>query len=134
MYPSLVSDSEIRQNQSRKSSDGDDDLWMPHGEVDRQQTSLPCPEWQGTPLLLSLPSLPGPVTLVKGSIASSPRKKRNARKRSFEQSLSATAAKILKMEQEKGEEEEEDEEEEAMKPEVRLLHDWAYARPMGEGK
>ncbi len=31
------------------------------------------------------------------------REKRNAKKRSFEQSLSATAAKILRMEQEKSE-------------------------------
>ena len=43
----------------------------------------------------------GSVKLLKGSVASSSREKRNARKRSFEQSLSATAAKILKMEQEK---------------------------------
>ena len=43
----------------------------------------------------------GPVHLMKGSIASSSREKRNAKKRSFEQSMSATAAKILKMEQEK---------------------------------
>ena len=34
-------------------------------------------------------------------MASSPREKRNARKRSFEQCMSATAAKILKMEQER---------------------------------
>ena len=39
--------------------------------------------------------------MLKGSVASSPREKRNARKRSFEQSMSATAAKILKMEQER---------------------------------
>ena len=44
----------------------------------------------------------GPVQLVKGSIASSFRENRNAKKRSFEQSMSATAAKILKMEQEMG--------------------------------
>ena len=43
----------------------------------------------------------GSVKLLKGSVASSPREKRNARKRSFEQSMSATAAKILKMEQER---------------------------------
>lgn len=43
----------------------------------------------------------GSVKLLKGSVASSPREKRNARKRSFEQCLSATAAKILKMEEEK---------------------------------
>ncbi len=40
---------------------------------------------------------------MKGSIASSYREKRNAKKRSFEQSMSATAAKILKMEHERGE-------------------------------
>ena len=40
-----------------------------------------------------------------GSIASSFRERRNAKKRSFEQSLSATAAKILRMEQERGEKE-----------------------------
>ena len=34
-------------------------------------------------------------------MASSPREKRNARKRSFKQCMSATAAKILKMEQER---------------------------------
>ena len=34
-------------------------------------------------------------------MASSPREKRNARKRSFKQRMSATAAKILKMEQER---------------------------------
>ena len=34
-------------------------------------------------------------------MASSPREKRNTRKRSFEQCMSATAAKILKMEQER---------------------------------
>ena len=43
----------------------------------------------------------GSVKLLKGSVASSPREKRNARKRSFEQCMSATAAKILKMEQER---------------------------------
>ena len=43
----------------------------------------------------------GPVKLIKDSIASSPRLKRNARKRSFEQSLSATAAKIHKLEQDR---------------------------------
>ena len=43
----------------------------------------------------------GPVKLVKGSIASSPRQKRNARKRSFEQTLSVTAANILKLEQDR---------------------------------
>ena len=43
----------------------------------------------------------GSVKLLKGSVASSPREKRNARKRSFEQCLSATAAKILKMEHER---------------------------------
>lgn len=43
----------------------------------------------------------GSVKLLKGSVASSPREKRNARKRSFEQCLSATAAKILKLEQER---------------------------------
>ena len=43
----------------------------------------------------------GPVKLIKGSIASSPRLKRNARKRSFEQSLSVTAAKIHKLEQDR---------------------------------
>ena len=43
----------------------------------------------------------GSVKLLKDSVASSPREKRNARKRSFEQSMSATAAKILKMEQER---------------------------------
>ena len=43
----------------------------------------------------------GSVKLLKGSVASSPREKRNAQKRSFEQSMSATAAKILKMEQER---------------------------------
>ena len=43
----------------------------------------------------------GPVHLMKSSIASSSREKRNAKKRSFEQSMSATATKILKMEQEK---------------------------------
>lgn len=55
--------------------------------------------------LLSLPlsSYAGAVQLMKGSIASSYRESRNAKKRSFEQSMSATAAKILKMEQEKGE-------------------------------
>ena len=44
-------------------------------------------------------NLLGSVKLIKGSIASSQREKRNAKKRSFEHSLSATAAKILKMEQ-----------------------------------
>ena len=48
------------------------------------------------------------MTLVKGSIASSPRQKRNARKRSFEHSLSATAAKIVKLEREMEDEEEEE--------------------------
>ena len=43
----------------------------------------------------------GPVKLIKGSIASSPRQKRNARKRSFEQTLSVTAANILKLEQDR---------------------------------
>ena len=43
----------------------------------------------------------GPVHLMKGSIASSSQEKRNAKKRSFEQIMSATAAKILKMEQER---------------------------------
>ena len=43
----------------------------------------------------------GLVKLLKGSVASSPREKRNERKRSFEQCMSATAAKILKMEQER---------------------------------
>ena len=45
--------------------------------------------------------LVGSVKLLKDSVASSPREKRNARKRSFEQCMSATAAKILKMEQER---------------------------------
>ena len=45
---------------------------------------------------------------MKGSIASSYRESRNAKKRSFEQSMSATAAKILKMEQERGGEKMED--------------------------
>ena len=45
----------------------------------------------------------GPLKLIKGSIASSPRQKRNARKRSFEESLSATAAKIVKLEQDRKE-------------------------------
>ena len=39
------------------------------------------------------------------SIASSFIARRNAKKRSFEQSLSTTAAKILRMEQERGEKE-----------------------------
>ncbi len=122
VYPSLVSDSEIRQNQSRKSSDGDDDLWMPHGERKRRVTwehrLLPPRKLHRIshfPLVLPPPPTclhsSGPVKLIKGSIASSPRKKRNARKRSFEQSLSATAAKISKIEQESQEEEEEEEEE-----------------------
>ena len=38
--------------------------------------------------------------LIKGSIAGSFRESRHAKKRSFEHSMSATAAKILKMEQE----------------------------------
>ena len=49
----------------------------------------------------------GPVHLMKGSIASSSQEKRNAKKRLFEQSMSATAAKILKMEQERGNEDDE---------------------------
>ena len=45
----------------------------------------------------------GSMKLLKGSSCghSSPREKRNARKGSFEQCMSATAAKILKMEQER---------------------------------
>ena len=54
------------------------------------------------PVLWYLPFIHvGSVKLLKGSVASSPREKRNARKRSFEQCMSATAAKILKMEQER---------------------------------
>ena len=41
----------------------------------------------------------GPVHLIKGSIAGSFRESRHAKKRSFEHSMSATAAKILKTEQ-----------------------------------
>ena len=37
-----------------------------------------------------------------GPLSTSSREKRNAKKRSFEQTLSATAAKILRMEQERG--------------------------------
>ncbi len=64
---------------------------------------------EGAPVVYSVimlrilyPVHAGPVHLMKGSIASSCRESRHAKKRSFEQSMSATAAKILKMEQERG--------------------------------
>lgn len=83
VYPSLVDESEVVSEVGcamtragrRKVEEEDDDLWTPHG----------------------------PLKLIKGSIASSPRQKRNARKRSFEESLSATAAKIVKLEQDRKE-------------------------------
>ena len=43
----------------------------------------------------------GPVKLVKGSVASTSRKKRNIRKHSFDQSLSATSAKMARLDDDK---------------------------------
>ena len=43
----------------------------------------------------------GPVRLMKGSVASTSRKKRNARKRSFDKSMSATSAKMARVDEDK---------------------------------
>ena len=43
----------------------------------------------------------GPVKLVKGSVASTSRKKRNVRKHSFDRSLSASSAKMARLDDDK---------------------------------
>ena len=91
----------------RRRSEEDDDLWKPEGGPHNMHTHLythvhthnMCTHTftDGFDVLKYVYIFIGPVRLMKGSVASTSRTKRNSRKRSFDKSLSATSTKMTRV-------------------------------------